>query len=711
MNKRLLMGVFLFLLIISQSFANDPDEKIYPGNLLSFSLYGNNALTKDFRINPKGFISIPELGLIDCKDQTVSSLQKLIINKLAVFYKNATGLTITKKTNEIYIYVMGVVRRPNYYLVYFDSTIEMAIEKAGGLSEGAQMNLVQLRHNGKTTVIDYKKYLDTGDTSLLPKLAPMDELFVPSAASLGNIKINNQYIGYTPNNSNYNKKIDYIKSIKIFGEVNKPGAYSYNPKHTAIDYLMRAGGTTRFAANDQIKVIDNTKSVVFNLKKYLENAKPTDLPNIILGATIFVPQLAEAVKEKTSTFYVMGQVQKPGAYELSKNTNFMDALATAGGPDHYAESRKIRLIRQNGVVEYFDMQAFVDAKNPVKIPEIRAGDVIYIPIKTDLNEKSWLSINPNRAVKIIGGVVRPGRYEWSDEMSLLDLLAHAGGPTKDGDIASIRIISNELGSKTVHSTKFNLTSFLEKGGDVSSIPVIKAGYTVEIPEVHETACDNKVSWTKLEAKSTIYVFGEVQKPGRYNFNDQLNFLDILSAADGPTEKADMHDIHLIDRQGIYPQVVHINLSLYFETGDPELIPKVLPGDAIYIPQKNKDFTEVNSKHVIKILGEIAKPGSYRYTSDMTILDLLSAAGGPTSQAWVKKILIVNIGPKLETKSSTFDLMKFSRTGDLKMLPTLREGDVVYVPNNEEDDKKRLAELLQNLANVALIVSSAGTLKR
>ena len=705
MIKRLLMSFFLILLI-SHTFANETDENLYPGNLLSFFLYGNDALSKDFRINPRGFINLPEIGQIDTKDQTLSSLKKLTIKKLEVYYKNASGLSVTKKTNEIYIKVMGLVPNPNFYLVYPESTIEMVLQKAGGLSEGAQMNQLQFRHNGKATVFDYKKYLDTGDTTLLPKLAPMDELFVPSAATLGNIKINNQYVGITPND----KKVNYIEFIKVFGEVNKPGAYSYYPKLTVIDYLMKAGGTTHYAANDQIKVIDNTTSIIFNLKNYLESGKKSELPKISLGATIFVPQLEAAAKEKGSVFYVMGQVQKPGPYELSKDVNFMDALGTAGGPNQYADSRKMHLIKNNGGVEYFDMQMFIDAKTPGNIPKIQSGDVIYIPMKTDINEKSWLDVNPKRAVKVIGGVMQPGRYEWSDEMSLLDILAHAGGPTKLGDTSNIRIISNELGVKKVSSIGFNLTRFLEKGGDVSSIPVIKAGYTIEVPEITETSNDNKISWTKLESKSAIYVFGEVQKPGRYGFNDQLNFLDILSAADGPTDKADMHDIHLIDRQGIYPQVVHINLALYFETGDPELIPKVLPGDAIYLPQKNKDLTIVNSKHVIKILGEVAKPGSYRYTSDMTILDLLSAAGGPTSQAWVKKILIVNIGPKLETKSSTFDLMKFSRTGDLNMLPTLREGDVVYVPNNEENDKKRFAELLQNLANVALIISSSGSLK-
>ena len=110
-------------------------------------------------------------------------------------------------------------------------------------------------------------------------------------------------------------------------------------------------------------------------------------------------------------------------------------------------------------------------------------------------------------------------------------------------------------------------------------------------------------------------------------------MDILSAADGPTEKADLHDVHVIDRQGPYPQVIHVNLSLYFDTGDPELIPRVLPGDAIYLPQMNNaDYTEIKTRHVIKVLGEVKNPGRYRFTSSMTILDLLAAAGGPQDES-------------------------------------------------------------------------------
>ncbi|MDA1379018.1 SLBB domain-containing protein [Plesiomonas shigelloides subsp. oncorhynchi] len=42
---------------------------------------------------------------------------------------------------------------------------------------------------------------------------------------------------------------------------------------------------------------------------------------------------------------------------------------------------------------------------------------------------------------VIGQVNKPGRYEWSDEMSLLDLLANAGGPSDKADTSKIQILT------------------------------------------------------------------------------------------------------------------------------------------------------------------------------------------------------------------------------------------------------------------------------
>lgn len=595
------------------------------------------------------------------------------------------------------IKVMGAVAHPGRYEWADEMSFMDILANVGGPTKDADTAHIKILSNdGKTPPQEFnlKEALETGiGKAVLPVLKGDYTIFVPELIR-------------TPMNMQ--------KAIKVFGEVAKPGAYIFNPNYSAIDYILLAGGTTHFAAPDQIRIIDSSGSALFDLKAYLDNPKLGNMPKINEGATIFIPVEnvgSQEVKSDTRTVYVMGQVQKPGRYELGKNSTFLDALANAGGPDHYAETRKIRLISKTGAIQYFDMQAYTEGIGNVKIPQILGGDVIYIPIKTDLNEKSWLQVAPDHAVKVIGAVTRPGRYEWSDEMSLIDALAHAGGPGNDADIANIRVISNEHDkSGKVRSTTFNLNKYVEKGGDISMVPEVKAGYTIEVPTLPRSPIDNKAIWTQQDPKTTIYVFGEVGQPGRYNFNDQLNFLDILSAANGPTEKADLHDVHVIDRQGMYPQVIHVNLSLYFETGDPELIPKVLPGDAIYLPQKNKDYTEVNTRHVIKVLGEVKNPGRYRYTSNMTILDVLSAAGGPTNTALITKILVINMGTKLETRSTTFNLFRFSKTGDLGMLPALREGDVIYVPNNDEDFRKQFAQVLQNIANAAVVISAIGGLK-
>ncbi len=60
-----------------------------------------------------------------------------------------------------------------------------------------------------------------------------------------------------------------------------------------------------------------------------------------------------------------------------------------------------------------------------------------------MNEKSWLKISPDRAVSVIGEVVRPGRIEWSQEMDFMDLLSHVGGPTLRADTTKIEIANRK----------------------------------------------------------------------------------------------------------------------------------------------------------------------------------------------------------------------------------------------------------------------------
>ena len=405
--------------------------------------------------------------------------------------------------------------------------------------------------------------------------------------------------------------------------------------------------------------------------------------------------------------YVMGEVAKPGAYESSEEASFMDILANAGGPTRFAESRQIRIIRSDGSVQGFDLAGYTEGTIDGLPPAVGPGDAIFVPEKIDMNEKSWLKVTPNRAVRILGEVVRPGRIEWSDEMSLLDLLAHVGGPSARADTSNIEVVTPTDGGYTqVHI--FNLDSFIKRGGRDDELPQIRAGATVRVHDLPQDPTDNKSQWVRQAAEKSIYIFGQVGAPGRYMFTDEMSFLDILSAADGPTGDADIHDIRISHRNGTHAQVSKLNLALYFETGDESLLPKVKTGDTIYIPEKDRIWLDRPKEKTVRILGAINNPGRYRFNDTMTLLDLLAEAGGPAKNAYVKKISVVNLSC-CRDQARTFDLSKFSRTATFENLPVLRAGDTVYIPDKDESVWAKLRVGLNDLFQTFALASLLGVL--
>ncbi|MNV22947.1 SLBB domain protein [compost metagenome] len=420
-----------------------------------------------------------------------------------------------------------------------------------------------------------------------------------------------------------------------------------------------------------------------------------------------MPKDEEQIKRGARTIYIMGEVFKPGAYEGREGDSFLDILANAGGPTRYAESRQIRLLRTDGTIEPIDLQAYTEGMQKA-LPQVKPGDAIFVPEKTDINEKSWLKVAPGRAVMVMGAVRIPGRYEWSDEMSLLDLIAHAGGPNERADIAKVQILTSEGGQAT--PKLFDLDKFLHQGGALASLPKIHAGFTIMIPELPTDPSDNKSQWVRQSPDSSIYIFGQVGAPGRYAFNEQMGFIDILSAADGPTAAADLRNVRIAHRSGSSARVSKLDLALYFETGDETLLPKVLPGDSIYLPEKNRPWLDEPKENTIRVLGAIARPGRYRFDSSMTLLDLLAEAGGPTNTAYIKKIVVINMATSGQgDQARSFDLDGFAKEPDFSQLPVLRAGDTVFIPDSKSSNWAIFMDGMRDILTTISVVALVGTL--
>jgi protein involved in polysaccharide export with SLBB domain len=286
---------------------------------------------------------------------------------------------------------------------------------------------------------------------------------------------------------------------------------------------------------------------------------------------------------------------------------------------------------------------------------------------------------------------------------MMHLLAHVGGPTLRADTSKIEVVTPNGKMKT-----FNLDEFILNGAPMAELPVISAGTIIRVHDLPQDPSDNKSQWVRQSSDASIYVFGQVNAPGRYRFTKEMHFLDILSAADGPTKDADIHNIKITHRDKTYSKVSKLNLSLYFETGDESLLPKITMGDTIYIPEKDKIWLDTSKESTVRVLGAVNSPGRYVFDDNMTILDILAEAGGPSERAYLEKISIVNMSC-CQGQARTFDLIDFSKTANIYKLPVLRAGDTIYIPDRSESILERARVGLEDILRLTTTIVLIGAL--
>ncbi len=361
---------------------------ISPGDQLNIAFVGEAGFEDPFEVDREGYITLPEVGQLMVSSLSIEDVTLLVKQQLSESYRQTERIQISLHAKRLLITVLGYVRQPGEVDIPGNGNLQMALTAAGGLKPGAQLNKVQLKRNGETLTINYKEYLDSGDSQLIPDLKPLDVIFIPSSPLTGNVEVEFDAASLLSGGDAAEKKL----SVRIFGEVHNPGTFTFDEDQNLVDLLMRAGGVTRYASVEQIRLITDGDPKLFDLKGYLDSGNATDMPDVTAGATIFVPMKEEEVKTGNRTVYVMGEVFRPGAYESKAEATFFDILANAGGPTRYARTREIRVISRDGKVSEFDLQAYTEGLASAPVPQVRPGDAIFVPEKNDMNQTSWLKI-------------------------------------------------------------------------------------------------------------------------------------------------------------------------------------------------------------------------------------------------------------------------------------------------------------------------------
>lgn len=233
----------------------------------------------------------------------------------------------------------------------------------------------------------------------------------------------------------------------------------------------------------------------------------------------------------------------------------------------------------------------------------------------------------------------------------------------EGDVLDINVYENDDLSTTVRVSAGStirvplLGEISVKDQTVSQISaqiekLFADGYLVS-PQVDVFISEHR-------SKKAI-ILGQIRNPGQYELRGSITFLEFISKAGGLAD--DAGSTAIIKRKAgadnNEDQIV-LDLEKLIKKGDTSLNIHIQDNDSIYISKAKTYY----------VSGEVKKPDSYKFESDLTVIKAITMAGGFSKIASKSKVQIIRVS---DGKKQVFKNVNM----DEPVLPD----DVIVVPES------------------------------
>jgi protein involved in polysaccharide export with SLBB domain len=347
--------------------------------------------------------------------------------------------------------------------------------------------------------------------------------------------------------------------------------------------------------------------------------------------------------------YVVGDVQRPGAYDISSLASPLNALYAAGGPTAAGSLRLLRHLRNDKLIGEIDLYDFLLRGVRKDDDRLEGGDTLLVP-----------AAGPQ--VAVYGAVKRPAIYELRDEKNLTVVLDEAGGATVAAALGHITVERIDA-----HQQRETVGLDLGSSGDTASAQAALAGFEVKDGD------RVRVAPILPYSERVIYLEGHVVRPGRIAYRDGLRLSDVLhSYQDLLPEPAVQGEIVRLMSPDLHVETIEFN------------VPDTLIGN-FNLPLQPFDTIRLFGRYEqdapnVTVRGEVQRPGSYALSDGMTAAQLVRMAGGFKRDALL----------------STADLISYQVVNGVKAVGDrrdLRIGDAVLKENHEEDAPLKPGDVL------------------
>ena len=417
-------------------------------------------------------------------------------------------------SHSLLVTIDGRIRRPMYYEMTQDETLDKLIDYAGGLESDAYRKDVRVIRMGE---FQREIYTVTKEQQSGFKLMDGDSVYVDSI------------------------QVTFANMAQIRGAVFRPGQFQIDGGITTVKALIEAAGGLKEDAFPTRALLSRTNpdktltNLAVDIKGLMEGtAQDEPLRN---NDVLFIPSLFDIGEVKT--FSVYGEVMFPGDYRYADNTGIEDLILQAGGLKEDASLSKVDVVRRSrdkqttakseSLAETFSFSINEDLSIQDNDFRLEPYDEVYV--------RRSPGYSVNRRVIVEGEVTFPGYYSLATNTERLsDIMARVGDFSNEAypegarlerkmtdderkrmrDIAEILSSNDSLAlaravdkllSATTYDVGINLKEAIEKPGGSADI-VLREGDRIIIPVFTNTV---RINGEVMFSNTTPYIKGKSLK--------------------------------------------------------------------------------------------------------------------------------------------------------------------------------------------------------
>ncbi len=384
--------------------AIDPDQYVLgPYDRLLVNVIGTESRTFAMVVLPEGDVFVPSVGAIKADGLTLNEFRKRLDEEVNRFFKNVRIFCYLQEPRVFRVFVTGEVSTPGAVNVSAVQRVSDAVELAGSIISEGSNRRVLLYRDADTLEVDILRYVLKGDFSTNPFLSNGNRIHVPVAR----------------------------RHASIRGAVHKQLNYEILPGETVGDLIDLAGGFRAEALRDRVLLTrihedGSVTTMQVPSSEFDMILDDRDEVNVIDGMT------------GTSRVFVFGATQQTGDYYITEGEGLRSLLGRVAIYNPNADLTAATLERTTGELIPVDLKSFVPPSTAEDIPLID-GDILHIP-------------TVEQTVAVGGQVQLPGKVMFVSNWTVAQYVGAVGGPTHEGSIDRVIVISKDGTSIGTDST-------------------------------------------------------------------------------------------------------------------------------------------------------------------------------------------------------------------------------------------------------------------